>query len=361
MPEKLKFSHDLTRFEGVYCSGFLIPDPAMVTALALLFDKVHFLNQLEYVIELSKHFKIRHPIFKKAKDKGAEIELTFHVKGKGEKQENVCVDPLANLNAQQKETAHSYLWYANEFCFENYGLFPEVFHCSLLPNNEIFTSNLTKKEGKYPYELTMHSLTLCTGGTDEFKQLLSDGVIPIVGGLALPKSINESNGYSSTQIASSLAINSIALAFPNTKAVNHNEILEARYRLRDHLPPFWSSMLKLTAELSERLAPNCSEKDLQREVDRAVNTIVRPALIDLVNKLEKERKLWFYRILSPIAEGLRVLAGKPPTDLAGFLSSSLTLGANVSLDIAKQLRSVDALKQDSGLTYVIELNNILRK
>lgn len=137
--------------------------------------------------------------------------------------------------------------------------------------------------------------------------------------------------------------------------------MEARERLKDHLPTFWSSMLKLSAVLSERLKTESDEKDLQREVDHAVSTIVRPALIDLVSKMEKERKQWFYRILSPLAKGLLVLAGKPPSDLAALVSSSLTLGAEVVLDVAQQLRKVEALKQESGLAYVVELHKTLNR
>lgn len=95
-------------------------------------------------------------------------------------------------------------------------------------------------------------------------------------------------------------------------------------------------------------------------MDDAISTTVRPALIELVSKLEKERKTWFYHILSPIARGLRVLVGKPPTDLVGLLSKSLALGADVSLDVAKQLRKVETLKQDSGLAYVIELHRVIQ-
>jgi hypothetical protein len=53
----------LAKFEGIFCSGFFIPDQALVMALALLFERVHFLNQLEYVIELSKKYSIESPHF----------------------------------------------------------------------------------------------------------------------------------------------------------------------------------------------------------------------------------------------------------------------------------------------------------
>ena len=84
-------------------------------------------------------------------------------------------------------------------------------------------------------------------------------------------------------------------------------------------------------------------------------------LIDLVTKMEKERREWFYRVLSPLTKGLRLLASKPSFDLATLIGNSLSVGAGVTVDLAQQLRKVESLKQDSGLTYVLELNSFLEK
>ena len=44
----------LTSFNGLYLSGFYIRNEATITALSLLFEKVHLPNQLELVIEFAK-------------------------------------------------------------------------------------------------------------------------------------------------------------------------------------------------------------------------------------------------------------------------------------------------------------------
>lgn len=348
---KDKLLHDLARFEGVFCSGFFIPDPAMVTALALLFDRIHFLNQLEYVIDLSKYFGIEVPNF----DRVNEIVLEPVDPSMEE-------DPLVSLTLNQRRTVHTYLYLSDQFFMHYALLFPEVFRCSLLPHGEVLTAKLIKK-GKRgqlnTYNVTRNPLTVCTGAEDELNRFVSEGKIPILGGITSPPSSEKRGRFCATQIASALAIKSVAMVLPGTKGAETDTILEARERLRDHLPPFWSAMLKLSAELSERLGDKANVEDLQREVDHAVSITVRPALIDLVDKMEKERKQWFNKILSPVVKGLRVLAGKPPVDLAGLISSSLTLGAEVSLDVAQQLRKVETLKQESGLTYIIELHKTL--
>ncbi|UCG15701.1 MAG: hypothetical protein JSV19_10445 [Phycisphaerales bacterium] len=365
MQTKTPLSQKLTTFEGVLCSGFLVPDQAMVTALALLFEKVHFLNQLEYVIELSKHYWIRWiELSDSAFERIGAITLTPIDCGTGTVVEEDADDPLGGLTPRQRRTVQSYLFLSDRFFRMNGLLFPTVFSCSLLPEGEVFSAKLIKKGRKgelNTYEVRRNPLTVTTGGEGELAKLLNQGCVPILGGL-VPEQAPKSEGqFSPTAIATALAIKTIAMVLPATLPAESEVILEARERLREQLPLFWSSMLKLSVELAQRLNTGSGEELLQKEVDNAVATTVRPALIELVSKLEKERKMWFYRILSPLARGLRVLAGKPPTDLAGLLSKSLVLGGDVSVDVASQLRKVDALKQDSGLAYLIELHKAIDK
>lgn len=351
--------HQLASFEGVFCSGCLIADPSLITALALLFDKVHFLNQLEYVIELTKHYRIEHPAFNPVELPSLQpvVPHTF------EPIEDMADDPLLELEPEQRRSAHTYLWLTDRFFLRNAPLFPEVFACSLLPGGEVLSAKLVKKGGKgqlNTYQVEKNPLVVSFGSEDELSGLLKEGRVPIVDRL-VSRPVGQGQGRRTpTEIAAALAIKTVAMVMPATRQANPLIILEARDKLRDHLPPFWAAMLRLSGSLSERLASEMSDRELQCEVDDAVSTIVRPALIELVTKMEMERKLWFYRILSPVAKGLRVLAGKPPTDLAGLVTSSLVLGANVSMEAANQLRKVEALKQNAGLTYVIELHRRLQ-
>lgn len=342
----------LSSFEGVFCSGFFIPDGSVITALALLFEKVHFLNQLEYAIDFSKRYNIllNNPSIIN------DMRLT-------PTDESTTEDPLENLAESQKETVKAYLYLSDQFFMQNALLFPNVFNCSLLPNGEVLKVTLIKqgKAGeKNTYNVEKNPLVVCTDGYDELNKLIKSGKIPILTSCGQHMYSVKKDRLSAEQIAANLAINSIAMVLPTTKAANANDILEAREKLRDHLPPFWSSMLKLSVELTKQFQEVVSQKELQNEINHAVSTIVKPALIELVHKLEADRKQWFRKILSSTASGLRLLAGKPPTDLAGLVTSSLRVGADVSLDFAQQLRKVEAMKQESGLTYLIEMHNIMK-
>lgn len=356
----IRLDKHLTTFEGVFCSGFFIPDQAIVTALALLFDKVHFLNQLEYVIELSKRYLIE----VSNADDIPQVSLQPIEPGTWKPLEDTDEpDPLSILTEGQRRTVNTYLYLSRQFFIRNARLFPEVFDCSLLPKGEVLSVELIKKgkPGKLNlYKVKENPFAVSTGAEDELSRLLSQGRVPIVGGI-VPTSTRPGKRPAATHVAAALAIRSVAMVLPATTEAEAEEILEARARLKDHLPPFWSSMLKLSAELTARLDQNADEETLQQEVDDAVSTTVRPALVELVSKIDKERKSWFHRILSPVAKGLRVLAGKPPTDLATLVSSSLVTASSVSLDVVQQLRKVDALKQDSGLTYCLELHKLMSK
>jgi hypothetical protein len=197
-------------------------------------------------------------------------------------------------------------------------------------------------------------------GLSELANHIDVGRIPILSTTGTFAPISNQPMIDPRGIAASLAISAVAMSLPATKAANETEILEAREKLRDHLPPFWAAMLKLSADLAKKLGANASAKDVQREVSASVNTIVRPALIELLRKLDLEKKDRFKNILRSAAGAMRVLAGKPPTDLAGLVSGSIMAGTDVALDFADQLRKIENLKRESGLTYLIEAAKTFR-
>jgi hypothetical protein len=346
----LSLSQQLSKFEAVFYSGFLIPDPAITTALALLFEKVYFLNNLEFVLDFSKRYK-----FAVSPDKEIpEVKLT----SMNSSDEN----PLSGLTPSQRRTAKTYLFLADQFFVHNARLFPDVFYCTLLPKGEVLSVELVKEkvDGKLnEYKVTKNSLTVSMEGLTELDRYIAEGKVPILSNVVKHKNKSLESPISASQAAASLALKSIAMVLPTTQKANAETILEAREKLRNHLPVFWSSMLKLSVELQGRLDDKLDQTQLQRECDNAVNTIVRPALIDLVDKMEKDRKLWFHKILSPLSLGLGVLVGKPPITPFELATTSLKLGTDIALDVSNQIQKVENMKRETGLTYLIELHKVL--
>jgi hypothetical protein len=105
----------LTQFKGVYCSGIFIPDAATLTALSLLFEKVHLPNNVEIIKEFSKKYMIRAP---KSISERIEVDI---------EPDNIFV----GLNKRERATAKLYLQWGASFIYTYGMLFPEVFETKL--------------------------------------------------------------------------------------------------------------------------------------------------------------------------------------------------------------------------------------
>ena len=342
----------LTQFRAVYCSGAFIPDSDAVVALSLLFDKVHLPNN----IELVRHFVTKYQLTPASKRKISET-----VKIESEKGE----DPFADLPPSQQETARHYLAWSMRFAHTHSELFGEVFESELFPDNKIVDVQLIKKgvSGKLnTYRVTFSNRATMTGGDDEyFPRLIEKGYVPVIGRFheAYPMLGSPPDKSTSKQLAALLAMKSIQMVLPRTKSASPEVILEARDRLSDQLPPFWSSMLKVSVELKQLIAESQTHYEVAREATDLVDRTIRPAVIDLAAKLEKDRKDWFYKILSPVRGGLRLLVGNPPLTQQQLLTSALVLASDTCVSIADNMRTIDSLKREAGLSYLLDLSEML--
>jgi len=274
-------------------------------------------------------------------------------------------DPLSGLTAQQKRTARAYLALVDRFTGNYHDLFGSVISSSLLPDDEVFDVKLVKKgvKGKLNlYEVKKKPLYVSMGGLEELDTLIAQGLIPVVGKHhARVKGQAENIEKGAVFLASILATTSVKLVLPQTKLAKGETILEARERLKDYLPPFWASMLKLSIELRRRMIEGIPLADLERESADIFHSIVRPSLIELNQKLIKERKNWFHKIITPVAKGLTAMIARPPVTTMDLVSAGITLGANITIDTAEQFKKIKATSQDSGLAYLIQLDEFVRK
>jgi len=117
-------------------------------------------------------------------------------------------------------------------------------------------------------------------------------------------------------------------------------------------------MYKLGTELSRRSDQGLQGRELIQEAEELVETVVRPAAIDLAAKLEKERKQFFYRILAPVKEIVKILIGKPSIDQQDLLTGALALGSESVMTGAEQMRTIQSLKQDAGIAYLVDLSKL---
>lgn len=349
----------LAEFRGIYTSGLFTFDESALTALALLFKKVFFPNHIELVEAFSKKYLITSDIF----DPRHFENVKFRVLDEGTDQES-----FPHLDIQQRETATKYLLLGLRFMRRYRELVPEVFETSLFKKGELFDADVEAIDVPRPRNKNWHRyiirfqppIMLVEDDTETIPKLLNDGYVPVVGKFhPLEGSPLLADVSLAKQLAALLAMKSVEMVFPRTRPAHPQVILEARDRLSDQLPPFWSAMFKLSVELRGRIRDCKSSEEIVAEGQELADTIVRPALIDLRQKLIKERREWFYRILSSAQKSLRLLIGNPPLTQQQLLTNALLLGADVAMSASRNLRQIEALKGEAGLTFLLDLQREL--
>jgi hypothetical protein len=327
-------------FRAAYVSGAYIPRPDAVTAMAVLFERVYLPANLELIRAFAKRFR-----FSGVDEPQNSVESASRHPDLGLPRQ----DFFADLEGSAKTTANRYLHTAIDFSLAYSPLLDGVFETDLFDS---------KPSVWVKGESTAVVVRIVDSG-DRLSERIREGYVPVVGefdpgywrGADLDRPTAE-------QLATLLAMKSIELVLPRFKGAHPETILEARYRLSDHLPPFWSAMLKLTIELRSRIKDSSSSAEVVREAGELVQTIVRPSLIDLQEKLKHDRRDWFYRVLSPLHKGLRLLAGAPPLTPPQLASAAILLASDVASSTAESLRLIDRFKRESGLTFLMEFGAI---
>jgi hypothetical protein len=341
----------LTDFKGVYCSGIFIPEPSTVSALSLLFKKVYLPSNIKLIEEFSRKYRFGELWMTKP---GLPLPKRIQIID-GDQHEL-----FTHLTDTQRLTVCDYLFRGIQFFHYYKDLFPEVFE-SQFHKGDI---SITKEDNEY--EKT-HSVIVSNKGNlerdeNEVPNMVSMGYIPVLdnnwGDMILQRNVDE---RSARQLASLLGMKSIEIIFPKTQGVRPEIIIEARERLADYLPPFWSAMFKLTVEMRNRIKVCKSAEDVFAESQYLIDTLVMPALIDLQQKMYKEKKNWFYKILSTVQRELRVVIGNPPLTLQQLLTNALAIGSDVLMTAVESMRTIEALKRESGLTFLLEAQKILSK
>jgi hypothetical protein len=343
---------ELSTFRAVHASGCLITDPSSVPAMALLFEKVYLPRNLEFVLAFAKRYSFT------SHEHNRRGDVTIEPFGDTPSSEA----PLADLTPAQRETALRYLRHVHKMVGVYAKLFPHVFETDMFPKSNPVDVQLLKKGlhgQKNLYRVRLRPLLMTMEDDGTLPALIKRGYIPLITNIHTNDSYTTGlNHASSKELAALLGMQAVGLMLPATRAAEPDVILDARERLSEHLPPFWSAMLKLTRELKIRMQDSKTPDDVLRESQDLVDTLVRPALIDLQAKLEKERRLFFYRILAPIQKGLRLLVGNPPLTQQQLITNALILGADVAMSAAGHMQTIEALKREPGLTFLLEVGKM---
>jgi hypothetical protein len=353
-----QISQALSSFEAIYCSGFFVPDPALITAMGLLFERVHFVNHVEYIVHFARNFEFS--LTEEQKRELLDVQLnpapglTFDE-----------ADPFRELDDDEKITAYAYLEKARLFLYDYSELFPTVFQSSYLPSGKIIDIKLMDKKpqkGKYLWGFRWNPMFLSLGQTQEIEEHIQKGAIPIVASHDMNRpQIRMRRKLSGIDVASILAMQAVEMMLPATRRASDYQIMEARQYLVDQLPPFWSAMLKLSRDVKTRLQHCKSTKETIDECKDVVDTTVRPAVIELNEKLNKDRRTLFSSVLAPIKQrmNLSITAGLPVLALTDLTSASMLIAANANFDLSENTGSRDLPFDQSALIYLIRLNMVM--
>ena len=164
-------------FEAVYCSGLFVPDPALVTALAILFDRVHFLSHINYVIEFPRRFRIEWP------DNEIDLQRITGVSIHDDAGEEP--PGLASLTLEQRRSMLRYLLMVSAFLEEYRPLFGPVFETSVAvswsePDVRVIEERAAG-ESTYRADLGLQLHTTDDDPQAYLNALVDLGVVPVLG------------------------------------------------------------------------------------------------------------------------------------------------------------------------------------
>lgn len=160
--------------------------------------------------------------------------------------------------------------------------------------------------------------------------------------------------------ASALAIQSLDLVLPQFGTLESSDILKARDYLKDQLGPFRSAMYSLAPKVRSALDSGASLNEVILEAKYISQTDIIPRLDDLKRKLEKERGLFWRKLLMKVA-------GHAPSILLNWVSSStiaaLIETASLAGDIGSLAIENEQLKshllQGGGLGYLLSASKLV--
>lgn len=340
-----KKSPAFATFTAVYTSGYFVDDPALVTALSLLFEKVYIPNHARFLTSLAPESKAKElsPFLDlldpNESDSTVPPPTSFTL--------SVFTDEGIPASGETAATwlrtpARLYLWRAARFYTEYAPLFGPIFQSHLfrqMPLEHRHTPVLSVNNG--------------SRDMDRIAELIAEGAVPVVGEECVELDLADA-GLQSSRVAALLALNSVRLVLPHTRKAPAEDILETRERLKDHLPPFWASMLRASTEFQGLIRQGASPETLERECAEYVNTHVRPNLIDLSTKLERERHSWFYRIINPVSDGLSLALSRSSLSIPDLILIGIQTMASTARSVVQ-----GGVSQDPALAYLIKLDKTL--
>lgn len=274
--------------EAVYYGSPIPRGKAQLTALALVFDRIHFPNvslpfedvDLEAVkAEVSRIEAAKLPDYETALLCGI-LRTLPHVKDLRE----FCTFTGTFENIFGGETDPRVTSLVEALEEEMFGPSPAgvmpmrmpAFHKGI-PGTDSETSITYAGTLFYPAGAAVYA-------AEHGLPLVNDGDFPV------PAINGESLKNNTKLLASILAMECVSLALPTIPSLTPQQIVELRAELKGTLQPFRSSLLRLANQLNQGISQNASNEDVMAQARFLVETEVQATLEDLKSSLLKPTK-----------------------------------------------------------------------
>lgn len=154
-----------------------------------------------------------------------------------------------------------------------------------------------------------------------------------------------------------LAYRVLQLSLPDLENSSFEEILEARFKLKDELIGFRYEVNNLSWELKEN-----DSSEIKQEIDKIIDTKVNPSLQDLKNKIKHSREKLIQKIFSTIKNP------KSYVPLIGGLYTGLpieiAIGSSIVLSGMENINSMRTekkqIKRANNFSYLFDLKKKLK-
>ena len=156
-------------------------------------------------------------------------------------------------------------------------------------------------------------------------------------------------------MASYLMISSLALTLPRIKPLSQREILDAKLKLRDDILKLRDAMNSLLIKYRQLVGENPSVDKFQKEANFLAQAQVKPALDDLVKRIETPGEIIKSEMVDLTLEIPRLSLSFQANPSLDILMEFLKLGTKELKDGIERYIKSNKLIEDSGLSLLLKL------
>lgn len=81
--------------------------------------------------------------------------------------------------------------------------------------------------------------------------------------------------------------------------------------------------------------------------------------MELKNKIYKDKKNWFYKILNPAFDSMKIFMGNPKLTTENLVIAGLTTGMNITFNLIEQEYEIQKIKKEAGLTFLLRFDEMI--